>query len=194
MKTLVKGTLLGGLIVFFWETISWTALPFHEKSFKGFQDRMSVQDVLVKNAPEKGMYLLSYENLENQNLTPELKQEKMKQQYEQMEKGPFALLIMNPAGTGAMPAAILFSLLLQMAGALLVTVLLMKANIAGYAGRLAFVTLFGVTAGLLCHMPDWIWWKFPCDYIGLKIADRAIEWFLAGLVLAKIVSVKPGQI
>jgi hypothetical protein len=194
MKTLIKGALLGGLIVFFWETISWTALPFHEKSFKEFQDRVSVQNVLMSNAPEKGLYLLSYENLENQGLTAEQKQEKMKQQYEQMEKGPFALLVMNPEGTGAMPAAILFSLLLQITGALLVTWLLMKANIASYGGRLAFVTVFGVTAGLLGHMPDWIWWKFPCDYVGLKIADMAVDWFLAGLVLAKIVSVKPDHI
>ena len=58
MKALIKGGLLGGLAMFIWGTISWTVLPWRRTSFRTFTDENAVAQVLVANAPRRGVYVL----------------------------------------------------------------------------------------------------------------------------------------
>ena len=58
MKKLLAGTVLGGLTVFVWGTISWMALPWHHHTLKTFTNEAAVAQVVSQNAPSSGTYLL----------------------------------------------------------------------------------------------------------------------------------------
>jgi hypothetical protein len=47
--------------------------------------------------------------------------------------------------------------------------LLAHLLIAGYSGRLLFVTLLSLFPGLRAQIPDWTWYHFPKAYAGAEI-------------------------
>jgi hypothetical protein len=53
--------------------------------------------------------------------------------------------------------------------------------------RVACVTLVGILASIMTLVPYWNWYGFPTDFTLAQIAENAVGWFLAGLVLALIV-------
>lgn len=186
MKKLILGGLLGGLIVFVWGMVSWMVLPWHNLSMRKFTDESAVEKVLTANAPHGGLYVLPNGCAGTENLSPDQKKAAMKVSFEKMEKGPSAFVVFRPNGTGKMFINMAKGIALQMLLALMMTSLLLKAKPEHYSCRLGLVVMIALTAGLMCHVPNWIWWKFPTKYVAVEIADLVVSWFLAGLVLAKI--------
>ncbi len=180
MRSIVIGGLLGGLVLFVWSAISWMVLPWHHSNFHKFDQEKVVEIVMQTNAPHKGIYLLP-------NPSHGSAQER-KEAHERASKGPFAFVVMNPKGWGSMPLHMIFGLLIQIAGAGLVTGFLtfIKKPDAAYAEKFIFVVLFALAAGVVCQLPYWNWWGFPKDFILLAFADLLIGWSLAGLMIAKV--------
>ena len=50
-----------------------------------------------------------------------------------------------------------------------------------------FVTLLGCLAWVVVYLPYWNWYGFPIDFTLAALAEYAIGFFLAGLVLAAMV-------
>ena len=183
MKTMIKGGFLGGIVFFVWGMVSWMVLPWHGQTLKAFQDEPAMKSVLSANALEQGVYVLPA-CVNNTNLSPDEKKSKMQAQCQQMENGPFAFLVMNPHGVGPMWRSMIKALLIQILGAMLVTALLVRSRIPSYFGRLFFILIFAASAGVLCYLPSWNWWGFPCAYTLLEIGDLVAGCFFAGLILA----------
>ena len=187
MKKLILGGLLGGIAVFVWGMVSWMVLPWHHTTFEKFDNEAMVQAVLAVNAPKAGIYLLPGTHKDK---TIPLAAEKalMKKAHEQMEKGPFAFVAMRPGGTGPMNILMIRGLIIQIIGAFLLTLLLLIAGIENYFQGVGFAVALALAAGVVTFLPDWNWWGFSPAYALVGMADLVIGWFLAGLVIAKIVS------
>src|SRR5687768_2292704 len=56
-KHLVLAALAGGLTLFGWETISNTAIPWHNATIRAFTDSNAVVKAIKANAPANGMYV-----------------------------------------------------------------------------------------------------------------------------------------
>ncbi len=173
-KPLIKGALLGGILLFIWGFLSWTLLPWHKATMKRFSDEAGVVAALQANAPQSGVYVFPTEEA-----TPE-----------QMTAGPTVFLSYN-TGSSASTMGLIFAFLLQVLIAGLVTALLLKTRGLTYWGRVGFVTLAAFTAGVVCFLPPWIWFKFAADYTLVMVADLTLSGFLLGLVLAKWASPEP---
>lgn len=181
MKSLVLGGVLGGMILFLWSAVSWMALPWHRASIHPLLQQNVVDVVLAANAGGKGIYVLpSF----HEKTAPG---QKVISAHEKMQKGPFAFIAYSPQGTGPMQKNMIASFLIQTAAAALVTGLLLLARIGNYWKRLAFILLFALAAGVAGHLPHLIWWGFALPFTLLEIADLLAGWFLAGLVIAKVV-------
>ena len=57
----------------------------------------------------------------------------------------------------------------------------------GFLVRVACVTLLGVLASVMVLVPYWNWYGFPADFTLGQLAEHAVGWLLAGIVLAAIV-------
>lgn len=187
MKILLKGGITGGLIVFLWGALSWMVLPFHGRTISNFPDEMAVQRALISNVLESGIYILPHPDEAMERSTDREARRLGLRKKEQMAKGPFAFVVMQMKGTGPLTVQLARSLAIQMIGALLMTWLLLQAGPISYRRRVFFVVVAAMTAGVLGHLPQWNWWGFPDPYILLEMLDLLVGWFLAGLVLARIV-------
>lgn len=175
-KTLIKGALLGGIVLFFWSFLSWTVLPWHTATMHPFTDEAAVVDALKANAPSSGVYVYPTEKA-----TPE-----------QAKAGPTVFLSYCTNGFDSMVMPLILNFLLQVLIAGLVTALLFRTRgLKTYWGRVAFVTLAAFTAGVVCFLPPWIWFHFAADYTLVMLADLTVSGFVLGLVLAKWASPEP---
>jgi hypothetical protein len=183
MKLMLKGGVVGGLVLFIWSALSWMALPIHEQTFHGFSNETLVESALMASLDkgQAGVYILP-----NPKGPANQTEDAQKQAMEKSHKGPFAFIVMTPKGWGSMGLHMLVGFLINFLSAALVTGLLLKTGGMKYWGRVWFVVLFAVTAGVICHLPEWNWWGFSARFIGAQFLDLIAGWLLAGLAIARI--------
>jgi len=187
MRTLLQSGLIGGLIVFLWGAVSWMVLPYHAKTLHHFQDEATVQNVLTPNMLASGVYVLPHPEPENAKLPDPLARQMAGQRQHLRESGPFMFVVYQPTGTGPMLLLMARDLALKILSAILVTWLLLQVGDVSYRRRVFFVMVVVMTGSILFSLGQWNWWAFPEDYVLLEILDGLAGWFLAGLVMAKIV-------
>ena len=178
LKRLLLGTVLGGLVVYLWGSISWMVLPWHRGTFQVFTNEEVVSTVLQLAAPASGVYLL-----------PKMGASAREQQHahELMKQGPVMLAAVRTHGADpADPMFYVKGLGLELFGALLMTWLLLGLPGLSYGARVRTVTVAALIAGVLTRLQDWHWWGFSMSYTVVAILDLVIGWFLAGLVIAKV--------
>ena len=57
-KSLILGTILGGLAAFVWSSISWELIGWHEKTMVAFHNEDEVSAVIASHAGQDGTYIL----------------------------------------------------------------------------------------------------------------------------------------
>jgi len=172
MKNLIAA-LAGGVILFVWGSISWTMLPWRDATVETFPDENLVMRSLVENAPATGLYYIPADDADYAVDTPTA--------FINIKKEGFGV------GMGEM---MIKGLILNILMALLVVCLLRTTSNLDYKQRLGFVTMTGLLIGIAANGPYWNWFGFPDYYTFIQTVDTVIMWFLAGLVLAKLV---PGR-
>src|SRR5580700_10269798 len=162
-KNHLKCALIGGLIVFIWGLFSWMVFPWHQTCLKRFTNESDVASAIKDNAPEAGMYVLP-NTLAYHDETASHKE--MTRGMEMMENGPFMFASVKPYGIGRMTVRpFIVSFIIQVIGAFIVTWMLMQTKNLSFKNQVAFVTVFGLSIGILGRLPDWNWWGFSCGYV-----------------------------
>ena len=184
-KSLVLGAILGGLAAFVWSSISWEVLGWHEKTMVSFQNEDEVSTVIASHATKDGTYILpaapSSEGL-NSNQTKEMQAALIAK----MQKGPIMVAAVRRGGFGSFRRTMVIQLVSLMAAAFLLTWLLLQTSGLSYARRVAFLAVSGLAASVIVDLPNWNWWGFSGEYTAVNLADSAVTWLLAGLVIAKV--------
>ncbi|MFZ0565304.1 MAG: hypothetical protein WAM28_03880 [Chlamydiales bacterium] len=182
-RALTKGALLGGIILFIWMMISWMVLPWHCTVMRTFKNEEIVAQTILDNTESDGVYILP--NLYEKKITDEERTALMK-------KGPVMFASVQRYGFDVDSIAPYVSaLIIQIIGAFLVTFLLLQTSGLGYLRKVLFITVIGLTLGVLGELPKWNWWGFSIGYVGVEMLDFLIGWFLAGLVIALFVRTPP---
>lgn len=185
--TLVRCSVIGGLIVFIWGALSWMALPFHKDCFLRFENEYHVAEKIKENAPQDGMYILPNTMRADDNV----RYKHITRAKRMLEDGPFMFASVRTNGLGKMSILpFIGSLLTQIAGAFFITWMMMQTKFHDFGRKVGFITLFGLAVGILSQIPDSNWWGFAWKYTIVNIFDFVIGWFLAGLAIAKFSKVK----
>jgi hypothetical protein len=168
MKPYVKSGMLAGIVLFFWGAFSWMVLPWHGGTLHQFTDSKAVVSALTANAKQSGIYVTGMD----------MGKEGTQQAF------AFASVHLEGMPSSMVPAMII-SLLIQAAAAIIVAYMLNKTSGLTYIKRVKFVFLFGLAAALVTYLPYWNWFRFDITYTVVMMADLLIGWLLAGLVLAR---------
>jgi hypothetical protein len=190
IRSLVLGTILGGLTAFIWSGISWSLLTWHEKPLRAFQNEDEVSAVIASHTTASGTYLLPGDPLQ-EGMTAEQKKAAQNVVMQKMRKGPIVFAAIRRDGFGSYSQGLLVQLLIQMASAFLLTWLVLQTTGLSYARRVAFLAVAGLAAGVIADLPNWNWWGFSGTYTAVNIIDFALTWLLAGLVIAKVAKPRP---
>lgn len=177
-KALIKGGLLGGLILFLWGNISWMLIPWHSMTLNKINNETVVMQSITSNAPKSGVYVIP--NMMQQNKSEATNKSAMEM------KGPFIFASVHLESDLSMNSALIYYLIMQIIAAFLVTWLIAKTKGSSYFCRVGYAVLFALAAGFVCYLPSWNWFGFPLPYVLVGMADLIIGWFLAGLLIAKV--------
>lgn len=184
---ILKCGVVGGVIVFIWNLISWMILPWHELSLKQFKDEKKVYEVIRENAPVSGVYILPNMYAYRDGMNKSDKNKMVANQQEMMAKGPVVFASVSRQGLAGMNITpFIISLLIQIAGGLIITWMLLQTKFNANKKQIAFFTIAGVLVGILGVLPAWNWWAVSFSYSMSVILDLVIGWFLAGIAISKL--------
>jgi len=179
-KPLALGTILGGIVLFIWGGLYHAALPFGAMPFERFSDEDAVASAVSAAAPRSGTFFLPW--------MPEGSGEaEMKAAQEKMERGPFvfASVRLGPAQPMGVYLVTQFGICLLIA--LLATRLLIHARVTSARGSALFLMAVAMAGWAAKNLSYWNWYAFSTAFTLGELAEVAIGFGLAGLVIARVV-------
>ena len=186
--------MLAGLVVFAWGFVWHTWVPLGSSQIKTLRAEGPVLGTLQSLITEPGFYI--FPGMEpGAKRTAEQQQEDAARYLDNYATGPHGILVYTPAnGPLNFPRLLVNELLSNFAGGLIAAVLLAMAlpGLPRFVTRVMFVGLLGLFASLAIDVSYWNWYGFPGGFTLAALADQAIGWTLAGLVLAGLL--KPGPV
>lgn len=184
-KSLLLGTILGGLTAFIWSSISWAVLGWHEKSIRAFQNEDEVAAVIASHTTQSGIYVLPG-TPSTEGMTPDQKKAAEAAQMAKMQKGPLMFAAIRRDGFPSYTRGLSIQLLSVFAAAFLLSWMLLQTSGLSYAGKVIFVAVGGLAASVIVDLPNWNWWGFSGSYTLINLVDFTLTWLFAGLVIAKV--------
>lgn len=174
MKKLLIGALVGGLLVFIWQTLSWTVLNLHAKSYQYTTSQDSILSNLSSHFSEDGQYLLP-------NLPRESSMDDMTKFGEANKGKPWAIVSYHKSYDMNMGANIVRGLLTQILAVFLLCWILVKIPNAGLSTIILSSIFVGLIGFMFIPYSEYIWYKFPGAAINLL--DAVLSWGLCGVWL-----------
>lgn len=186
----MAGSFLGAIVLFAWGAASWMFLPFHNMTTHEFPQEEGLRQLIRTGSTRPtAVYWFPRPPHGPQAGTPV--DAAAQQEWERKwQEGPIGLLIVRKGGLEPMPvSAFVFGFGIQLGGALLASVFLAAAatSLPRYGMRVAFVSLLGLFAGVVVHLPYWNWMTFPADFTLVQIVDTFFGYVLAGFVIGAVV-------
>lgn len=158
----------------------------------GFRDEGAVAKVIKANVTHgHGYYVLPSMDQPPSFATPAEKEAFFKEQADSRDAGPYIHAVVRPGKREwHMSTAMISSGVRALMAAILMALLLRQTTVP-YLGRVTFAALAGLFSGIVCDMPQWIWFEGPTRDFVINLADHVIEWTLAGAVLGFFVGKEP---
>lgn len=185
LKSLVLGTILGGLMAFVWSSISWEVLGWHEKPFHRFQNEDEVSAIIASHATGPGVYMLP-SGPSQEGMKGEQKKAAQAALMAKMQKGPIVFGAVRTDGFGSYARGLVAQLLSLMAAAFLLTWLVLQTSGLSYGKRVVFLGVVGLAASVIVDLPNWNWWGFSGSFTLVNLVDCTLTWLIAGSVIAKV--------
>lgn len=163
--------IVSAVILLAWGAVSWMVLPWHQMVANQFTNESEVAETIEANAPKPGIYYLPFSHKD----------------HKAGETAAFVNAL--PQGyTPVMTKQLLTQFVGDLVSVLIVIYLLSQTAGLSYWGRVGFVALVGAAIGFISHFAYWNWFGFPTSYVAVIVIDSLIAWFLAGLMIARLVA------
>jgi hypothetical protein len=184
----IFSAIIGGILVFAWGLVSWMHLPYHAQSIHQFKDEAAVTTFFQGQVEQSGIYVLPFVPFDTASKSADEKKAIWEEVQKKQQTGPMVFASVALEGTQhSMNTAMVYSLILQITGAFIISLMLWCSCCSGYLCRVSTVSAIGVLVGLLGSFPNFIWWKFSLPFVLTCAADAFIGWTIAGLLMAAIV-------
>lgn len=166
---MIKGGLVGGLVMFLYFMFSWTVVPWHQATIMSFKDEKAVGAALTANADASGIYV-----------TPAMGTKDA--------AGPFTFMsIKLDGGMGTMEQQMAIGFLTCFIAAAFLTALLKATCKCSSKCPVLFSMQAGVLVAVLHNMPLWNWWHFEGMFTLVGMADDFLAVSLAGWAISRFV-------
>ena len=164
-KRFFIGTLAGACTLFAWETVSNTAIPWHEPTYAAFQDSNAVIQAIRAGAPQNGMYVDARGVVAAVALRPDLAS----------RESLMGMMLGRQAVLDLFAVALVFLVLIRIPRMSALQYALAVGAVAAAVSTSAFAS-------------DWNWYGFGGLWALVNIVDRTIGYTLVGLVLGVLIN------
>ena|ERR1700730_18070590 len=176
MKKWLIGSIVGAILLFAWQFVSWEAAGLHAKEFKMVAGQDQLMSCLSSNLKEDGQYMLPQAAA---GATQEEKQKAM----EQMNGKPYALIIYKAAYRTDMYMPMIRSIFVDLVLVLLLIFVLGRMNNPGFGSTWMGSLAVGFIAWLWYPYTQNIWFQTPIEVVTGALMDWFIAYSLVGLWL-----------
>ena len=172
MKKWLVGSIVGAILLFAWQYLSWAAAGLHDKEFKYVANQDQLMSSLSSSLKEDGQYMLP------QAAPGATSEEKMKVM-EQMAGKPYAMINYKSAYKADMIMPMIRGFFVDLIIVLLLIFLL---------GRMTTITIGSVWMGSLAiGFVGWLWYPYTQNIwfqTPIEVVTGALmEWFIAYSIL-----------
>ena len=174
MKKLVIASLVGGIIIFIWQTLSWTVLNLHRPSEQYTPKQDSIMAFLNTQFSEDGSYFLP-------NHADGASSEEIQKMMSSADGKPWMQIQYHKALNMNMGANIAKGLVTDIIIVALLCWILLKMTDSGFGKIFMACLITGVIVFLNSPFTIHIW--FPKADLSAHFADAVVGWGLCGLWL-----------
>jgi len=179
MQRTIIAALVGAVILFIYQAMSWIALPIHKDAMKYTSNQDSVIAYLSKHLPEDGMYGMP--------IAP--KNASAEEHKAMMDKGmgkPFAMINYHAAMKGDMAGNMIIGFIINLIATFIIAMLLVRTSgiYTSFGARLMIVMGFSIVIICQSFLMELNWMGSPMHYIMGWIIDALLGWLLCGIWLA----------
>ena len=171
MKKIIIASLVGGLLIFIWQTLSWAVLNMHHASQEYTPQQDSVMAYMNAHFSEDGAYLLP-------NYPKGTSYEEMQKTMDSRKGKPWMQIQYHKELNTNMGANIAEGLITDIVTVALLCWILMKMSPARF-GTIFLACLFtGIIVFMNSPLQIHIW--YPKQDIGIHFSDAIISWSICG--------------
>jgi hypothetical protein len=174
MKKLLIGAIVGGILVFAWQTVSWTVLGLHDDELQKAPNEDSIISYLSTQFSEDGQYMIP---VADANASADEQQQFM----ENMKGKPWAIISYHKAYEADMVMNMIRGFVSMLIAAFFVCWILMKNTKSSFFSTFISCIMIGVAGYVFFPYAGIIWMESP----GAKtyLLDAIAAWGLCGIWL-----------
>lgn len=166
--------LVGAIILFVYQAMSWMALGIHNDSFKYTENQAAIMECLNENLDEEAMYFLPYFDMKT---TSHEDQQKM---HEANLGKPWAMITYHEAMSNDMGRKAGMGFVSCFLICLIISMVLINISTAGFAMRMFLVLSLGLLVMLGGPLYQANWFYTPSHNLSGELIDIFLGYLLAG--------------
>lgn len=176
MKKLIIGAFVGAILLFAWQSLSWTVLHLHENAYKHTSQQDSLMTAINNSHLEEGQYLLP-------RLPNDSSHEAMMKYGEAHQGMPWAVITYHKQYKVDMVMPLVRGFLIALISAMFVCLIIQKFS------RKNMSSIFGsvLSVGLICFIFVWYnqhnWFQTSWEVLKGELIDNLAGWGLCGIWL-----------
>lgn len=185
---IILAGVVGAIAMFIWSAIAHMFTPLGHAGIRELPNESAVLTALEANlGDQSGLYLFPGLGV-GDNPTREQMNEGMKHMEEKVANNPSGLLMYHAKGSRSisMPKLLTIEFLKQVLVSILAVFLLAQTRIASFGGRVGFVFVVGIVAGISTNVSYWNWYGFPSAYTAPYMTIEIVGFLCAGLAAALV--------
>ena len=166
--------LVGAIILFVYQAMSWMALGIHNDSFKYTENQAAIMECLNENLDEEAMYFLPYFDMET---TSDEEQQAM---HEVKLGKPWAMITYHKEMSNDMTGMMGFGFLSCFLICLIISMVLINIPTASFGMRMFLVMSLGLLVMLGGPLYNANWFDTPSHNLSGDLIDILLGYLLAG--------------
>jgi len=176
MKKYVIGALVGAIIIFAWQFLSWSLLAIHAKEAKYLPAQDSILNILSSTIKEDGRYLLP-------TSPPGTSQEEMQKAAEQRNNQPLATITYKSKFVYSMSSPMIWGFVIDIILVVLLISILTRGGLPTFIQIFTGSIAVGIFSFLWGPYTQYNWFQVPWESIQGHLIDAVAAWGLCGLWL-----------
>jgi hypothetical protein len=170
MKKWLIGSLVGAIIVFVWQSLSWTVIGLHDRAMKYTPAQTEIMNVLSSNLSEEGLYMMPSAPTEKERMD----------QMKAMEGKPWASVIYHKEFRGDMVMPMVRGFLVDWFLVICVIYMLTRAGTPIPRRVISATFALGLAFFLWGPYTGHIWFELPWTMITPDLVDSLVAWTACG--------------
>ena len=176
MKKWLIGSIVGAILLFVWQFLSWAAVGLHDKEYKYTAGQDQLLSALSSTLKEDGQYMLP-------QAAPASTQEQKQKLMEETNGKPYAMIVYKSAYKADMYTPMIKSFFVDLVLVLLLIFVLGRSTSLSFGSIWISSLAIGLIAWLWYPYTMHVWFQTPTEVVTGALMDWLVAYSIVGIWL-----------